>query len=74
MGGISCLCPGLTGFDKDNNIVLDPIIYSDRRSTEEAEFIENKVGKETIFEITGNRTMAGAISSTTMLWIKKQQA
>ena len=71
--GISCLCPGLTGFDKDNNIILDPIIYSDRRSTEEAEFIENKVGKETIFKITGNRTMAGAISSTTMLWIKNNK-
>ena len=68
--GISSLCPGLTAFDKDNNILIDPIIYSDRRSINEAEFIEKQIGQERLFNITANRIMSGAISGTSMLWIK----
>ena len=35
--GISSLCPGLAAFDEKGTVLVDPIIYSDRRSTEEAE-------------------------------------
>lgn len=31
--GISSLCPGLAAFDADGRVLVDPIIYSDRRST-----------------------------------------
>ncbi len=31
------------------------------------------LGERVIFEITANRVMAGAVSSTSMLWIKKNQ-
>ena len=71
--GISCLCPGLTAFDKDRNILFNPIIYSDQRSTAEAEFIKEVVGVDTLFEITANTAMAGAISGTSMLWIKRNR-
>lgn len=69
--GISCLCPGLTAFDKCGNVLIDPIIYSDQRSMEEAEEIKEKAGEERLFEITANTVMAGAMSGTSMLWIKK---
>lgn len=68
--GISCLCPGLTAFDKENKILIEPIIYTDRRSLEEADYINKTIGEEKLFSITANNVMAGAISGTSMLWIK----
>lgn len=68
--GISCLCPGLTAFDENNNILLNPIIYTDRRSVAEAEYIKRVVGEKELFRITANNVMAGAISGTSMLWVK----
>ncbi|HEY9575734.1 MAG TPA: FGGY family carbohydrate kinase, partial [Lachnospiraceae bacterium] len=68
---ISSLCPGLVAIGSDGEILVDPIIYSDRRSTKEAEEIKEKVGVDRLFELTANTAMAGAISGTSMLWIKK---
>lgn len=67
---ISSLCPGLTAFDEKGNVLVDPIIYSDRRSTKEADYIRDRVGADKLFEITANGTMAGAFSGSSMLWIK----
>jgi xylulokinase len=69
--GISCLCPGLTAFDREGQVLVNPIIYSDQRSVEEAEEIRQKVGEECMFGITANNVMAGAMSGTSMLWVKK---
>ena len=69
--GISCLCPGLTAFDRDGQVLFNPILYSDQRSMAEAEEIREKVGQEKLFAITANHVMAGAMSGTSMLWIKR---
>ena len=69
--GISSLCPGLAAFGESGEILVDPILYSDRRSTEEAELILNAVGSDKLFEITANTAMAGATSGTSMMWIKR---
>lgn len=69
--GISSLCPGLAAFDADGRVLVDPIIYSDRRSTEEAEIFRQTIGTQRLFEITANSPMAGAMSGTSMLWIKR---
>ena len=68
--GISCLCPGLVAFNEDGDVIHEPIIYSDRRSIAEAEEIKEKVGMDRLFSITANNCMSGAISGTSMLWIK----
>lgn len=68
---ISSLCPGLAALGEIGEVLTDPIIYSDRRSTEEAEMILEAVGREKLFEITANTAMAGAMSGTSMLWIKR---
>ena len=68
---ISSLCPGLVALGENGEILVDPIIYSDRRSTEEAEMIREAVGVDKLFEITANTAMAGAMSGTSMLWIKR---
>lgn len=41
-------------------VLVDAIIYSDRRSTEEAEMILDAVGKDRLFELTANTAMAGS--------------
>lgn len=69
---ISSLCPGLVGIGAGGEVLVDPIIYSDRRSTEEAEIILNAVGRDRLFELTANGSMAGAFSGSSMLWIKRQ--
>lgn len=68
--GISCLCPGLTAIGKNNNILVNPIIYSDRRSLPQAEFMKKMMPEDEFFSITANTPMAGAMSATSMLWIK----
>ena len=68
---ISSLCPGLAALGENGEVLTDPIIYSDRRCTEEAEMILEAVGREKLFEITANTAMAGAMSGTSMLWIKR---
>ena len=68
--GISCLCPGLVALGAEGEVLHDPIIYSDRRSAEEADAIKRSVGEEHLFFITANRCMSGAMSGTSMLWIR----
>ena len=48
---ISSLCPGLAALDENGKVLVDPIIYSDRRSTEEAEIIKKVVGEENVFDL-----------------------
>lgn len=69
--GISSLCPGLAALGEDGEVLVDPILYSDRRSTKEAKMILDAVGSDKLFEITANTAMAGATSGTSMLWIKR---
>ncbi len=68
---ISSLCPGLIAMGEDGEVLVDPIIYTDRRSKEEAEIIKREAGEDKLFEITANTAMAGAMSGTSMLWIKR---
>ncbi len=67
---ISSLCPGLIALDGEGKVLVNPIIYSDRRSTKEADAILENVGAEKLFEITANGSMAGAFSGSSMLWIR----
>lgn len=71
--GISSLCPGLAAIGQDGEVLVDPIIYSDRRSIKEAEIMKAAVAEEERFGITANNVMSGAISGTSMLWIKRNR-
>ncbi len=69
--GFSCLCPGLVPLTAEGEALLDPIIYSDRRSIREADRISESVGAEKLFSITANGSMAGAFSGSSILWIRE---
>jgi xylulokinase len=71
--GISCLCPGLMPFAKNGRVLLDPIIYLDQRSIEEAAWIRERIAAEELAGISGNKLMPGACSLTSMLWIKRNR-
>jgi len=71
--GIACMCPGLVALNEKNQPITAPILYSDRRSMAESDWIEQTVGAEKLFETTANTVMAGAISGTSMLWIKNHR-
>ena len=71
--GFSCMSPGLIAFDRAGNVLVDPILYSDRRSGGEAQEILSRVGLDELFPITANNVMAGAISVTSMLWVRNHQ-
>ena len=47
---ISSLCPGLAALGENGEVLVDPIIYSDRRSTKEAEFIRETVGADRLLK------------------------
>lgn len=57
---------------KDGTALSNAILYSDGRAAEEAERIGNMVGKDTIFQITGNH-MDGSIPLAKILWLKEQR-
>ncbi|MDN5313320.1 MAG: xylulokinase [Thermoanaerobacteraceae bacterium] len=67
--GISCT--NATVFvDKEGKPLLNAIMQIDRRADGEVKYIENTVGKQIIFDITGNRTFPGSYSAPVILWIK----
>ncbi len=71
--GLACLCPGLTAFDAQGDILTHPILYSDQRSLDEAQFIRDTIDADELFRITANVAMAGAMSATSMLWLKRNR-
>lgn len=71
--GLACLCPGLTAFDAQGQVLTHPILYSDQRSLEEAQFIREVIDADTVFQTTANVVMAGAMSVTSMLWLKRNR-
>ena len=71
--GFSATCPAVVAMDINGNPLRDIIMNFDNRSSSQVEHILEDVGSENIFEITGNRLLSGAISASSILWIKKNE-
>lgn len=71
--GFSATCPAVVAMDSDGNPLRNIIMNFDSRSSPQVEKILEDVGSEYIFEITGNRLLSGAISASSMLWIKENE-
>lgn len=71
--GLSVLCPALVCMDERGGVLAGPILYSDRRSTAEAEEILQKVGAQKLFAVTANGSMAGGLSGSSLLWVRKHR-
>ena len=68
--GVDSLCPSLLAMDAGGVPLTNVITFMDTRSKYEADTIRSAFGGDDIFQITGNRMMAGASSATAMRWIK----
>ncbi len=67
--GLSTLCPAISAVSADGEVLAGPIPYNDRRSTAQAEEILRKAGREKLFEVTANGSMAGSFSGSSLLWM-----
>ncbi|HPO78044.1 MAG TPA: FGGY-family carbohydrate kinase [Thermoclostridium caenicola] len=67
---ISCQSPCALLVDRNGNPLHDALIWMDRRSTEELELLEQSVGAQRIFEITGNRLDTYFMLSE-LMWLKR---
>ncbi|MHA1256102.1 MAG: xylulokinase, partial [Promethearchaeota archaeon] len=58
--------------DKDGNPLHNALVWQDRRTTDQVEFIKNKIGEEEIYQTTG-LTIDPYFSATKILWFKDKK-
>ncbi|MGE5581076.1 MAG: xylulokinase [Bacillota bacterium] len=63
---------GCLPVDKAGNPLRKTIIWADLRSVKQAAFMEDAVGMETVYKITGHR-ISPAYSAAKILWVKDNQ-
>ena len=71
--GLSSTCPAVTALDKNGNPLRNVIMNFDSRSGRQVDEIHKRVDPEHIFSVTGNRLLSGAISASSILWIKENE-
>jgi xylulokinase len=69
---VDCLCPSLIPVKRNNAPLMNSIFFMDRRSIDEANLMEEKIGTGKFFSIAGNRISHSAFSAPIMLWIKRK--
>ncbi|MBE2203116.1 MAG: hypothetical protein IAE94_02075 [Chthoniobacterales bacterium] len=65
---MAVMCPAWVAMDRTGRALTPIITHQDRRSVNEAEQIEKRIGKSRHLKITGCRPFPGGISSTTWAW------
>ena len=63
---------GLVILDKDDNVLRPAILWNDGRSTEEADYLNNVIGKEKLSKLTANIAFAG-FTAPKILWVKNNE-
>lgn len=63
---------GCLPVDMDGNPLRHTIIWADLRGVDQAKFIEDRVGMDKVYKITGHR-ISPAYSASKILWIKDNQ-
>ena len=67
---VDCLCPSLIPTSRTGEPLMNSVFFMDRRSVNEAKWMEDKIGNQEFFSIAGNRIAHSAFSAAIMLWIK----
>ncbi|MBD1379788.1 xylulokinase [Metabacillus arenae] len=68
---LSTFCNSSVFMDQKGNPLYSGIVYLDKRSVDEADWIKNEVGEKRLYKVTRNRMEAGMYSVSTLLWMKK---
>lgn len=69
---VSSQAPTLIPIDKDGNVLRNGLIWMDRRSQPETDFLEREIGSVKVKSITGNRIDPYYLSSK-ILWFQKNE-
>ncbi len=63
---------GLVMLDKDDNVIRPCILWNDGRSEKETQYLNEKIGREKLSELTGNIAYAG-FTAPKLLWVKNNE-
>ena len=67
---LSGTTPGLTAMDREGNALYPAILMLDQRSRTQAQQIIDRIGLETLLNVTANMPVAGGCSLASILWLK----
>ncbi|MFA5341815.1 MAG: xylulokinase [Clostridia bacterium] len=70
--GISGQMHGLVMLDEKDNLIGRSIIWCDQRTVEQAEYLEDKIGRDKLISITANPAITG-FTAAKILWIKQKR-
>ena len=63
---------GLVILDEKDNVIRPAILWNDGRTTEETDYLNNVIGKETLSKYTANIAFTG-FTAPKILWVKKNE-
>ncbi len=70
--GLSGQMHGLVMLDEDDNVIRPAIIWADQRTEEQVDWLESKIGRTEIIEMTANPPVTG-FTLAKLLWVKQYE-
>ncbi|WP_119308232.1 xylulokinase [Cohaesibacter haloalkalitolerans] len=70
--GVSCT-NSFIPLDRQGNNLYNAILQLDQRSASEVQWLEDTIGRDRIYEVTGNRIARGTFALPTLLWYIKNR-
>ena len=70
--GLSGQMHGLVALDADRRVLRPAILWNDQRTGQECRAIEERVGRERLVELTGNRALTG-FTAPKLLWVRNNE-
>ena len=70
--GVAGQMHGLVVLDKNDEVIRPTILWNDGRTHEEVEYLNAVIGKDKLFEYTGNIAFAG-FTAPKIMWLRKNE-
>jgi xylulokinase len=70
--GLSGQMHGLVALDEDDRVLRPAILWNDQRTGAECAEIEERVGRERLIALTGNRALTG-FTAPKLLWLRRHE-
>ena len=70
--GVAGQMHGLVVLDKDDNVIRPTILWNDGRTDKETAYLNEVIGKERLFDYTGNIAFAG-FTAPKIMWLRENE-
>lgn len=70
---IDTQCETMIVADESGNPLRNAIVWLDNRATEEAQMIDEKFGRKTVYEVTGQPEITATWPASKLIWIKRNE-